>query len=73
MKKCYAGEQHPVAAAMQDEDIRHIWGTNLSDSTSDQILVVIIEEWTVLRGHTLRRTFVEKHKKLVKSKAKGEN
>ena len=70
-----AGEQHPVATitawAMQDEDIRHIWASNLSDSTSDQLLAVIIEQWTVLRGHTLRRTFVEKHKKLVKSKAKG--
>lgn len=78
LKNCYAGHQQPVttitALAIQDEDVGQTLAssTGISDKVANQLLACIIEEWIVLRGHSLRKTFVERHKKLVKSKALGE-
>lgn len=71
VRKCYAGEKRSVseitAWAVQDEDIQYIWSMiafNIpEDSTSMQLLSIIIQEWTILRGHALRKTVLESHKR----------
>lgn len=71
VRKCYAGVKQPVPAitawAVQDEDIQYIWSMiafNIPDAEmSEQLLSVIVQEWTLLRGHTYRKTVLENHKK----------
>ena len=55
-----------AAWVAKDEDIQYIWSMiafNIPDTMSEKLLNMIIQEWTVLRGHSYRRTMLEIHKK----------
>ena len=73
LKKCIAGEQVSLSvmidSAMEDEDILYLWSI-IADGFVE-LLKVMVQEWIILRGHSLRSHFMEVHKKATKEATKG--
>lgn len=73
LKGCYSGEEQSVASivefAIKDEDITYIWSliaaSMINERQFQQLLTVIVNEWVILRGHSLRNVFMERYKRLV--------
>lgn len=71
--KCFKGEEHSVAdltaTATKDSDIQFIWSIISSMEDADEqaaqhLLTSIVDQWIVLRGHSLRNRFMENYKVL---------
>ena len=58
---------HYIAtAAAEGEDIKYIWSmmaVSLSEDDGKELLSLIAQEWTVLRGHAYRRAVIDSHKR----------
>lgn len=49
-----------------DSDVQYIWSVISTRSEHTQgLLAAIIQEWIILRGHSLRNSFMEQYKRLV--------
>ena len=58
-----------IDSAMEDEDILYLWSI-IADGFVE-LLKVMVQEWIILRGHSLRSHFMEVHKKATKEATKG--
>ena len=79
LMECFAGEERSVASltatATADSDIQFIWSeiNNIEDEyhhLAQCLLTSIVQEWIILRGHSLRNRFMENYKVLSMTKAK---